>query len=99
MGSRQPLEGETLRVAEKMLREVTEILEKNGVQYFLDFGTLLGIVRENRLLPWDDDIDLGIPEKHAEKLSRLKLKFILKGYRLRIKRHQRDAGPSSRRGR
>lgn len=87
------LEGETLAIAEKMLREVTTILEENGVEYFLDAGTLLGIVRENRLLPWDDDLDLAITEEFESKILSLKLCFALRGYRLRVKRYQRDVGP------
>ena len=43
------LEGKTLKIAEKMLRDVTKILEQTGVGYFLDAGTLLGLVRENRV--------------------------------------------------
>lgn len=39
------LEGKTLKIAEKMLRDVTEIPEQNGVGYFLDAGTLPGSVR------------------------------------------------------
>lgn len=87
------LEGNTLIVAEKMLRDVTGILEQNGIPYFLDAGTLLGIVREGRLLPWDNDLDLAITREFEEKLLSLKLKFALRGYRLRVKRFARDAGP------
>jgi len=43
------LEGKPLKIAEKILRDVTEIPEQNGVGYFLDAGTLPGSVRENRV--------------------------------------------------
>ena len=39
---------------------VVDILNENKINFWLCHGTLLGIVRENRLLPWDHDIDFAI---------------------------------------
>jgi phosphorylcholine metabolism protein LicD len=44
----------------KILFDITEFLEKNNIPYHLEGGTLLGIVRDNDLLPWDHDVDLSI---------------------------------------
>ena len=41
-------------------RKAVGILKKTGTFFWLDQGTLLGCVRENRLLPWDHDIDFGV---------------------------------------
>ena len=60
------LNGKNGVIALKMLHDVTEILDKYNVEYWLDFGTLLGIVRENRILPWDDDMDISIFPKDIE---------------------------------
>ena len=62
------LSGKNLEIAEKMLYDVTRIFEKHGIEYWLDFGTLLGIVREGRILPWDDDMDISIFEKDRQKV-------------------------------
>ena len=40
-----------------------EICQKYDLQYFVMYGSLLGAVRHNGFIPWDDDIDVGMPRK------------------------------------
>lgn len=42
----------------KLLREMDAVLQKNGVQYWLGYGNLLGAKRTGDFIPWDDDIDI-----------------------------------------
>lgn len=47
-----------VRVGYKAIRIVDEALD--GIPWWLEFGGLIGLIRERRLLPWDRDIDIGI---------------------------------------
>lgn len=44
----------------KMLDATIRTLNKYDIKYYLDFGTLLGAVRDNGFIPWDDDMDITI---------------------------------------
>ncbi|OQX70738.1 hypothetical protein B6D52_03590 [Candidatus Parcubacteria bacterium 4484_255] len=69
----------------KALRELKRILDKAGVRYWLDMGTLLGAIREGRFIPWDIDIDLGILFDEFEKLKRCLPLFKEKKFGVRFK--------------
>lgn len=93
MAGKIKLSGKYAKIANKMLFEVTSILENNKIPYVLEAGTLLGIIRENRLLPWDNDLDITITRKHASKLLNRRYEFWKKGYRTRIRKFKEDRGP------
>ena len=77
------LEGENLKIAEKLLTDITLIFEKHDVQYWLEGGTLLGIRRENRLLPWDNYLDISLHIDEYPKLTELIKEIKNRGYRVR----------------
>lgn len=57
--------------AVETLRKIKKILDKHKINYWLDEGTLLGAVREKKLIEWDYDIDLSIWYKDLEKITPL----------------------------
>lgn len=55
----------------KMLYRLNELFQKHNIKYFIDGGTLLGAVRNKGLIPWDDDIDLGVLHKEWHHLPEI----------------------------
>ena len=79
------LEGKSLKEAEKLLKRVTKIVEQQQILYWLEGGTLLGIRRENRLLPWDNDLDISVHQTEIPKLNSLIQNLKIEGYRIRTR--------------
>ncbi len=55
----------------EMLTWFCNYLDKHQVRYYAIGGTLLGAVRHEGFIPWDDDIDIGIPRDDYMKLIKI----------------------------
>ena len=55
----------------KMLKETIAFFEENNLTYYAIGGTLLGAIRHKGFIPWDDDIDLGLPREDYDRMIRL----------------------------
>ena len=63
-----------------MLSDFDKLCAKNGLRYYLFYGTLLGAVRHGGFIPWDDDADVVMPRGDYEKLLRLPKEMLPSAY-------------------
>ena len=55
----------------EMLKTFIEICKKNNLQYFLLHGSCIGAVRHKGFIPWDDDIDVGMPREDYDRFTEI----------------------------
>ena len=59
------------QVCIRMLKAFADICAKHDLKWWVDGGTLLGTVRNGRIIPWDDDVDVTMPRKDYTKLLKI----------------------------
>ena len=66
----------------EILKEIIRICFKYNLRWFVTYGTLLGTVRHQGFIPWDDDIDIGMVREDYDKFFQLAQKELKKGFYL-----------------
>lgn len=70
-----------LQLAElEILNEFVRVCEKEGLRYYLVGGTLLGAVRHQGFIPWDDDVDVAMPREDYDRFARIAEKELAPQY-------------------
>lgn len=69
-----------------MLRYIKRVCDDNNIEWMLAFGNVLGAVRHEGYIPWDDDTDIILDKKNYEKLCDILEKsnhdqFVLQNYK------------------
>lgn len=69
------MEQETLRRLQltelEILKEIKRICAENNLTYYLSSGSVIGAIRHQGFIPWDDDIDICMPWQDYEKFIEL----------------------------
>ena len=65
-----PLRRQQLRMLDILL-EVDKICKKHAIRYWLSSGTLIGAMRHNGFIPWDDDLDIEMMRSDYLRLMRV----------------------------
>ncbi len=64
-------DSEIKQISLEILLEVDKFCRNHSIRYFLSYGTLLGAIRHQGFIPWDDDIDIVMPREDYEKFIAL----------------------------
>ena len=56
---------------QEILDVIHEVCTAHGLRYTLAYGTLIGAVRHQGFIPWDDDIDIIMPREDYERLAEI----------------------------
>lgn len=54
------------------LYHTKKIFDENDIKFWLDAGTLLGAIRENKIIEWDDDIDICVWNSSLSKIAEIR---------------------------
>lgn len=53
------------------LKAFSELCDREGLRWFIAFGSAIGAVRHGGIIPWDDDIDVYMPREDFQRLLAL----------------------------
>ena len=59
---------ECKQISLDILTDIADFCDKHDITYFLAVGTLLGAIRHQGYIPWDDDIDIMLPRPDYKRL-------------------------------
>lgn len=63
-----------------VLEVFKEVCRQNGLKYYAAYGTLLGALRHNGFVPWDDDIDLIMIREDYDRFIEIAPQVLPKGF-------------------
>ena len=64
----------------EVLSDLDRACSENGIEYYADWGTLLGAVRHQGFIPWDDDIDICMKRHDYNRFIKLAKQIMPEGY-------------------
>ena len=53
------------------LKEFNKICKENNLMFFLRGGSVMGAVKYQGFIPWDDDVDIAVPREDYDQLPQI----------------------------
>jgi len=78
----------------EILTDVKDTFERHNVTFWLDCGTLLGAIRDGKMIPWDHDLDIGMWYRDLDKINNAVEDFKENGYIIEYRRVNGDTLPA-----
>jgi phosphorylcholine metabolism protein LicD len=83
----------------KMFHRICSIFDKYDFDYWLDYGTLLGAIRDGTIIPWDGEFDISVWNENIDFDSKMwneikenKFHIIIGEYNIKIKKNDARYG-------
>lgn len=73
-----------------LLKVFAEICDRYHLRYYMIGGTMLGAIRHKGFIPWDDDVDIGMPRRDYQKFLSIVQKNVPEHIRLLNYKKDRD---------
>ena len=64
-------DSESEKKAVQFMHQNVSVMNKAGIDFWIEGGTLLGALRDNKLIPWDHDLDFGMKYESEAQMKRL----------------------------
>lgn len=75
----------SLKTIQNRLLQIADVFDRicseHGIPYYMLGGTMLGTIRHKGFIPWDDDMDFGVPIKYYNRLIEVLEKELPDGMR------------------
>lgn len=59
------------RILKTLMKEFDHICREYKLHYYIICGSLIGVIRHQGMIPWDDDIDIAMPRTDFKKLRKI----------------------------
>lgn len=74
----------------ELMKIFHNVCECNNIKYYMLGGTMLGAIRHEGFIPWDDDMDVGLPRQDYERLLSLPQKKWPKHIHIKTPKNSKD---------